>query len=82
MSHSYTPELSQITDPLLREEFARLQEALNSAQMGFTFQVLHAEPARVWAGLVIYADGTDFDPGSGEGLYRRNAANAAWVFIG
>lgn len=30
---------------------------------------LHVEPARPRVGMVAYADGTDWDPGSGEGLY-------------
>jgi len=31
-------------------------------------------------GLLAYANGTDWNPGSGEGLYRYGAG--AWVFIG
>lgn len=33
-------------------------------------------------GMLAYADGTLWDPGSGKGLYRYNSATAAWVFIG
>jgi hypothetical protein len=43
---------------------------------------LTAEPASPAAGMVVLADGVSWDPGSGEGMYRRNAANTAWVFIG
>jgi hypothetical protein len=32
--------------------------------------------------MLILADGVDYDPGSGEGLYRRDKTNASWVFIG
>jgi hypothetical protein len=42
------------------------------------FKVLYAQPARVFAAMVVYADGTEWDPGAGEGLYVRNAANTAW----
>jgi hypothetical protein len=45
-------------------------------------KVLHAEPSRIIPTMEVYADGADWNPGSGEGKYRRNAANSAWVFIG
>lgn len=80
MSHTYKAGFA--SDSELREEVARLERALNDAQPDYALQVLHAEPARLRAGMLIFADGTDFDPGSGEGLYRRNAANNAWTFIG
>lgn len=45
-------------------------------------EVLHASPDKTFPGMVVYADGTDWDPGSGEGVYVRNAANAAWRYLG
>jgi hypothetical protein len=79
---SHTFKSSHVADPQLAEMFARLERALNEAQPSFSMQVLHAAPNRTVAGMVVIADGTDWDPGSGEGMYRRNKANAAWVFIG
>lgn len=43
--------------------------------------VLHAEPAKRFAGLMVYADGSDWDPGSGEGIYRYNIAGS-WIYVG
>lgn len=43
------------------------------------FVVLHAAPARFRAGMVVCADGTDWDPGYGAGLYLRNEANDEWI---
>lgn len=43
-------------------------------------KVLHASPAKPRRGLLAYADGTDWNPGSGEGLYRHNGT--IWVFVG
>lgn len=80
MTHTYRP--GQITDADMREEHARLQRALNDPQPEFTYQVLHAAPKKTWGGMVIVADGVDFNPGSGEGMYRRKADNSAWVFVG
>jgi hypothetical protein len=69
----------------LLRELSAIEQAAQRADPHALLQVLHAAPARVYAGMLIVADGTDFDPsalGTGEGLYRRNAANTAWVFVG
>lgn len=65
-----------------REEFARLSQSLTAPQLFITLAYLHREPSRVKPGMVVLADGTDWDPGSGAGMYRRNEANTAWVFCG
>lgn len=41
------------------------------------FVTLHAEPERYDEGDVVLADGTDWNPGSGNGLYAR--LGGAWV---
>jgi hypothetical protein len=69
----------------IRQEQQSIQQAANAAEPFVLLQVLHAEPARMLPGMVILADGVDFDPsalGAGEGVYRRNSANTAWVFVG
>jgi hypothetical protein len=66
----------------LRRETLSLQQAAQRADDVVAFAILHAAPAKSFAGDVVYADGADWDPGSGEGLYRRNALNTLWVFIG
>lgn len=45
------------------------------------YDVLHAPPEKPRHGLVVYADGTNWNPGSGEGLYRFSSI-ATWVFLG
>lgn len=42
------------------------------------FQVRHTEPERPRTGLTAYADGTDWNPGSGEGLYTY-MSTAGWT---
>jgi hypothetical protein len=39
--------------------------------------VLNVEPKKPRDGMVIVADGTNFDPGSGAGVYAR--ISGAWV---
>lgn len=67
-------------DEYVAELERKLDESINALYDG-DHEILHREPDDLRPGRVIYADGTDFDPGSGEGLYRRNLADA-WVFIG
>ncbi len=40
----------------------------------------NAVPDKLYDGLVAYADGTNWNPGSGEGYYGYYAA--AWHFLG
>jgi hypothetical protein len=71
-----------VADPVASREFARIERAANAADPFAELQILHGEPDRLREGMVVYADGTNWDPGSGEGMYRRNVANNAWVFLG
>lgn len=56
-------------------ELRRIQATLDSLFDG-QFEVLHNEPIRPRTGLVVYADGTDWNPGSGQGVYEYDGA--AW----
>jgi hypothetical protein len=76
---SHTFKSLFIEDPVIRDLFARLEQALNEAQPDYVFQKRNASPIRYRDGTVIYADGTNWDPGSGEGLYRYGGG--AWNFI-
>lgn len=76
------PEDPQALADFLRTEFQRLEQALNEPQDFAALRVLYATPKRTFAGMVVYADGTTWNPGSGEGVYVRNAANAAWRYLG
>ena len=41
-------------------------------------EVKNVAPSRIKQGDIVYADGSNFNPGSGEGIYFRNAAGS-WV---
>lgn len=47
---------------------------------GIQFVVQNVEPSKPRRGLLVYADGTDWNPGSGEGLYRYDGTT--WNYIG
>lgn len=48
-------------------------EAATSMQL----RILYSEPVKPRAGLLVYADGTEWDPGSGAGVYVYSGS--AWV---
>ena len=47
---------------------------------GIQLPVLHVEPTRPRNGMVVLADGTDWNPGSGAGFYGRSGGT--WTFLG
>ncbi len=79
----YSPGLvTQSTDPReivkwVFDELRAIETAMQVAAESVYILALHAEPARPRNGMVVYADGTDWNPGSGEGFYGRE--NGAWV---
>jgi hypothetical protein len=83
---TYRPGFAPIGIPpevrdYVSRELRKIHEALERAYPGVTFDFRHVAPERFNAGDVFLADGTNWNPGEGVGLYRRNAANTAWVFI-
>jgi hypothetical protein len=82
----YTPgrvpyELAQLSQ-FLQSEIERITDGLESP---FTHQLLEplaVEPARrsTTQAMVVYADGTNWDPGSGEGIYAYYSGT--WTKLG
>ncbi len=63
------------------EEFKRLAVHLRNIDAESVQLAQHnAAPAKYQDGTVVYADGTNWDPGSGEGAYIYYAA--AWNYLG
>ena len=82
----YTPTNPQGFNPeqssWIREELAQIEKAQYDAADFLVLALQTAPPTKIEARMVVYADGVFFNPGSGEGIYRRNNANTAWVFVG
>jgi hypothetical protein len=84
LSPSFSIKNSDISLPDLCKNVV----AINSAQMWinpFMNKDLGttAPPAEfLMDGLLAYADGTNWNPGSGKGYYRYNTTGATWVFVG
>lgn len=68
--------LSRALRAWLADELRRIANALNCVD-NLTLDPLAAEPAKLSDGMVVYANGTDWNPGSGAGVYARESG--AWV---
>lgn len=75
----YAPATTEMPDVIdwARRNSEALATVLNDGMERLRLTVLHAEPERPRDGDVVYADGTDWNPGAGEGFYGRQ--NGAWV---
>ena len=74
------PEEVSALPMFLREELDRIAATIRLLALGH-IDPDYAEPPKPRAGDIRYADGTSWNPGSGEGLYRRSLGGA-WVFLG
>lgn len=61
---------------------SQLKQGLESAAPYLQLQILYAQPSKLFAGMIVYADGATWNPGSGEGVYRRDKTNTSWVHLG
>lgn len=64
----------------LQSELQAIKRAWEAEKPSERLQELHAEPERLFEGLIVLADGTDWDPGSGVGVYAY--IGGAWEFLG
>jgi hypothetical protein len=62
------------------DELQKLEQKLQELDH-IRFAKTFAEPAKLRDGLIVYADGVEWDPGSGIGLYRYEAGTG-WEFLG
>ena len=79
---SYTPALfsgeltAENVHRYLEQELLAISRALQETQ-ALELRPIFAAPTRPRDGMIIYADGTSYNPGSGEGVYAYE--NGAWV---
>lgn len=58
----------------ISRELKKIADHLNAP---IVLKPLAAEPERYQDGMIVYANGADWDPGAGEGFYGRESG--AWV---
>ena len=61
------------------EELRKVAGALGEVE-SLLLEVRHVSPTKPRDGMIVLADGTDWNPGSGAGFYGRS--NGAWVLLG
>ena len=64
----------------LRIELDRLSMQFSQPSDYLALKTLYAAPNRVFDGMVVVADGTTWNPGSGAGAYVYR--NSGWNFLG
>ena len=62
------------------DQFGNLQRALNTGLNDIQLVELNAEPVRPRNGMIVLADGTNWDPGSGAGFYGYRGGS--WMKLG
>lgn len=55
------------------ESFVRQSQEQTSIDL----RPIHVEPTKVVDGMIVFADGVDWNPGGGRGVYVRDSGN--WV---
>jgi len=78
MAYRFNPPPQDATKlpEFLTFELQRIQEALAGYQEYLALGVTNVLPDRPRDGYLYYADGTNWNPGSGEGIYAYY--NSAW----
>jgi hypothetical protein len=75
----YTPTIPPQDDSRIRDylydELLQISSILNMVEEGRFLPVLHVVPGRVREGMLAIADGTDWNPGAGKGLYEFRSGN-------
>lgn len=64
----------------LERELQAIKRAWEAEKPSERLQELHAEPPKLFEGLVALADGTNWNPGSGVGIYVY--LGGEWQFLG
>ena len=82
MSYSPRQVPAEYNQAWFSEELGRINQGFIEYPTSLGLKVLYASPPRIRAGMIVYADGVTWNPGGGEGVYRRDKANAAWVLLG
>jgi len=80
---SYTRFPLQTTDigqlcAWVNEELAKVESAMRQLEL----VEYHEAPVRPYNGMKVIADGSDWNPGSGRGVYWYDGDGSSWEFLG
>jgi len=77
--YRHEPVPAEYSPWYFQSEFLKL-EVITDLIIRGSIESLHVEPVKVRDGLIVIADGVDWDPGSGVGIYYYY--NGGWRFLG
>lgn len=81
---SYVPRVPPIDtarlSQFLMDEFQAIAREWQQTQPFMLLDELHVQPKKPRLGMLVLADGTDWNPGSGAGVYVYRGS--AWHFLG
>ena len=60
------------------EQFRAIQSYMEAIALGF-LEETHVEPAKRFTGMLRLADGTNWNPGAGRGIYWYDETGATWT---
>ena len=72
------PDIPEL-ETYLAQEFRRIAESFLNIEEILLVE-LNVEPEKPRDGMVVLADGTNWNPGSGAGFYGRQGGS--WTFLG
>jgi hypothetical protein len=81
LSAANVPAKAEELSQFLNDEIPKLWAAIKALAAGH-FDVTYVAPEKPRPGDVKYADGTSWNPGSGEGFYYFKASTSTWIFWG
>lgn len=74
----FNPKVEDLAS-YVADEFQSVAQAQGDPVDSVQWNVLHVAPSKPRIGMTCYADGTDWDPASGEGLYLYKSGG--WTLI-
>lgn len=74
-------EPGQLAEYLARE-LSRLSIDLVASRDFFQLNERNSAPTKPKHGMIVLADGTNWNPGSGKGIYWYDSAGPTWEFLG
>jgi len=70
------PQDPALLPQFVYDELLQISSILRMVEEGRILPVLHAAPRRAREGMIAVADGTNWNPGAGKGLYEYDGG--AW----
>lgn len=74
------PDKAELLPQYLKQEVLNISRAMSEAQPFLRLAMQYQEPKKLADGMIVLADGTSWNPGSGGGFYGYRAG--AWRFLG